>query len=713
MTLKRQLVFLGLLTLLLPWFALDYLVKLDSSLRAVRTDGLTEQGSSLARIFSNSNQLMQRLSQRESAVPALWAQPMVASVLDGYLAEWHEQSIQSHVIGGADVNGQADRYSGEFYIGHTAEHLRLAFAFSGVPQWYSPQLDGFDFIIVEFEQAGRFRLIAAASGVAQPQRWLNGRWQSVFSSSAIWLATGNGSSVEWEFPAVYREQSISIAYYRASSGYSVFLMPDNRVFYPAYGEPALLEPLSEVVAPKQRLWLLDTRGHLVGDVGGFDAEHFLPDLKMQRPWLMHWYYWLVNRPEENYKPPDAAKLRRNAHPEWLFQRRAPIARVTTPVYVDNVIKAWLVLDRQEPEFEAKLAALAGRFLLVSVFFVIAVLVILLGFASIHSWRIRRLAGRIERIVDAQGGDDRTDFAESIIPDEIGQLSRSFKQLLGRLGQHQLYLKKLASQLSHELRTPIAVVQSSLDNIEPNEQQSIYVERARSGVHRLSSTLSAMSAANQLEDAMAQADIEQVDIGSMLEALLAAYKDIYGSSLSTEKTKGQTSGQVEGYLNLPTPCDVRLAPELIVQMLDKLMDNAVQFSDEGQPVTLSAEILKSDGLNENTQKKGALEGFLFKSRPSHKRPDDVLVLKVTNIGRALPVSIDAQLFDSMVSDRRGLADSEDIHLGLGLYVARLICEFHGGSIRAYETPLNDASQATSKVTFEVLLPLHFASNSSLG
>jgi nitrogen-specific signal transduction histidine kinase len=54
---------------------------------------------------------------------------------------------------------------------------------------------------------------------------------------------------------------------------------------------------------------------------------------------------------------------------------------------------------------------------------------------------------------------------------------------------------------------------------------------------------------------------------------------------------------------------------------------------------------------------------------------------------------SQLFDSMVSVR---ADGSDKHLGLGLYVARLIAEGHGGRITA--------ENADGGVRFSLVLPV---------
>ena len=48
--------------------------------------------------------------------------------------------------------------------------------------------------------------------------------------------------------------------------------------------------------------------------------------------------------------------------------------------------------------------------------------------------------------------------------------------------------------------------------------------------------------------------------------------------------------------------------------------------------------------------------------------------------------DGHLFDSMVSVRAG-ADAAEPHLGLGLYIVRLIAQFHGGRADARNLPDN--------------------------
>ena len=59
---------------------------------------------------------------------------------------------------------------------------------------------------------------------------------------------------------------------------------------------------------------------------------------------------------------------------------------------------------------------------------------------------------------------RSALAASSAGDEIGDLSRSFSTRARAARAIPAYHEKLASRLSHELRTPVAVVRSSLENL---------------------------------------------------------------------------------------------------------------------------------------------------------------------------------------------------------------------------------------------------------
>jgi two-component system sensor histidine kinase ChvG len=103
----------------------------------------------------------------------------------------------------------------------------------------------------------------------------------------------------------------------------------------------------------------------------------------------------------------------------------------------------------------------------------------------------------------------------------------------------------------------------------------------------------------------------------------------------------------------------VVPEAIAQALDKLVANAVDFAEAGSTITVAV----------------AAQGR------SHWR------IAVANRGPALPVEMADSLFESMVSVRAPADGGPGArgHLGLGLYLVRLIAEFHGGSAQARNRP----------------------------
>ena len=60
------------------------------------------------------------------------------------------------------------------------------------------------------------------------------------------------------------------------------------------------------------------------------------------------------------------------------------------------------------------------------------------------------------------------------------------------------------------------------------------------------------------------------------------------------------------------------------------------------------------------------------------------LSFTNIGVTLPVGLHEKIFDSMVSVRMN-HETTDPHLGLGLYIVKLIAKKHGGFASAENLP----------------------------
>ena len=335
--------------------------------------------------------------------------------------------------------------------------------------------------------------------------------------------------------------------------------------------------------------------------------------------------------------------------------RAVIVSAAHPIWSrDNVVGAVVVEETTHSILAVRSQALERLLLTTIVVFALAAAV-LLGFATRLSNRIRRLRDEAESAVDARGRLKRL-TSGSQAGDEIGDLSRSFSAVLEKLAQYHGYLESLAGRLSHELRTPIAVVRSSLENLrletDPAQAQ-VYLGRAEEGLARLSKILTRMSEATRLEQSLHGETRVRFDLAAVLRECVEGYRQAYPERRIELKAPAQ-SFEIEG------------SPDLFAQLLDKLVANAVDFGRVGAPIRVD---LARAGL--------------------------FAQVSVSNAGPTIPDEVRGRLFESMISVRPERGGSEP-HLGLGLYIARLIAEFHGGSIGAAN--LADGSGVSVRLTF---------------
>jgi dedicated sortase system histidine kinase len=389
---------------------------------------------------------------------------------------------------------------------------------------------------------------------------------------------------------------------------------------------------------------------------------------VERVLLQPLYRHLLRQPNEEFVEdrvgrafPSGAAVRGALEGVPSVERRttldelAQIVVAAHPIWVGPRVRGAVVVE------ETTNAVLAERNRAFERLFTIVLAVLFVGtlalvvFASRLSGRIRRLRDEVEHAIDGQGRV-RHIVAGSRAGDEIGDLSRSFSSVLSRLGESAAHREQLASRLSHELRTPVAVVKSSLENLASQtlpDACQVYLERAQGGLGRLSEILTRMSEATRLEQSLHEVERERFDLAALTAGCVDGYRSAYPEARFT--------------LDAPAPIAVDGAPDLVAQMLDKLVANAVDFATQGTPIAIAV-----------------------------RRSGGHAVLSVENDGPPLPSNAEARLFDSMVS-LRSPREGEAPHLGLGLYIVRLVAEFHGGRAQA-------ANRADgSGVRFAVSLP----------
>lgn len=499
---------------------------------------------------------------------------------------------------------------------------------------------------------GHIRFSAEAPG-AIPAMRVDGKGTVIESQfAAYWQDTATGYRLEVRIPRNMLGTQVGIEVHNAGAGTTVVSRSFSR------DQPGRFVTVSAVLSSVAegyvqrgiRLTITDRSGWRLAQAGGLSSNNVDNQYSVvPTGWQLIAYRSLLEQGKDDSlaEPDPSGRERQNYVARalndevttiWFRNKdtgRAVVA-VAQPVWSGNVQTGALILQQDTAAILSLTNESLMRLITLTILATLGAALGLLGYASWLSLRIRRLSHAADHALD--DAHPSTEMPSANATDEVGDLSRSFSSVLHQLAAYNEYLRSLASKLSHELRTPLTIVRSSLENLdhEPlSDQSRDYTERARTGVERLQKILNAMSEANLVEQLMDNVDAEVFDLQKVIAATTGAYCDAW-------------PGRRFVFHSDTSDAHIQGSPELIVQMLDKLIDNAVDFSKSGDEISIRL-----------------------------SRTGDKLALSVTNPGPPLPDNMRNRLFESMVSVR---TDASGENLGLGLNIAKIIAEGHGGSIR---------------------------------
>lgn len=676
MSLRLQLLAFGALTLVLPWAGWRYVHEMEATLRAGFEQSLLASAGTVAAALGERLAAVEPAGAAAAPGTTLYA-PALASApaIDGFRDDWNLTDDRARRLAGGH----------RFWVGVFGANAYLYVAVHDADRVYpgSPGRAPYgDRLLLSVRPAGaprRWLVVATrAPGALRAQQTRAPAFvpSGVFEDNVIgeWRETADGYVVELRLPLALVGSALGIgvidvrhdgkgfsvttstSWPAGASGPGPFRHPDETLqqFVHSFGRGG------------DRYRVLDQRGWVLADVGGV----VLGNDSVEAPaggLAGDFFRFALNRRDPPYRGleeplgrvADTNLLQSLAgRPVTAWYRSGPrrdaIVAAAVPIRRGGRVLGAVLLERASDP----ILTVTNRALLrLMSFTLLASLVAalgLLGFATLLSLRVRRLARAAETALGPKGE------IHAAVPgrrahDELGDLARSFAALLGRLRDYTAYLRSLTSKLSHELRTPVAIVTTSLDNLRHEVTEpaaDVYMQRLKEGAERLAAILSAMSEATRIEQAIGETKVVTFDLGAVLEASCRAYTDVYRRPVAYRSDAGDAL--IDG------------SPDLIAQMMDKLIDNAVSFSDPGTPIDVS---LTAEGSS--------------------------LTLDVVNRGSSLPATMRGQLFDSLVSIRE--RNDGRAHLGLGLYIVSLIVEFHRGRIQAQN--LADGSG----VVFRIELP----------
>ena len=209
-------------------------------------------------------------------------------------------------------------------------------------------------------------------------------------------------------------------------------------------------------------------------------------------------------------------------------------------------------------------------------------------------------------------------------------------------QSMVKQQQLVSDISHELKTPVAVISASADVIrshreEPVSAQEKWLDYITSETRRMSAMISDILQLARTNEAPELASREVLDLSELA----------YGAALPFESLCFERNREL----------DIRVEPDLYVransialrQLISTLLDNASKYSNEGGKV------------------------FLCLRGESEK-----VILSVRNTGTPIPQESLPHIFDRFYRVDEARTRSEGSY-GLGLAIAKKLTEDNGGKI----------------------------------
>lgn len=269
-------------------------------------------------------------------------------------------------------------------------------------------------------------------------------------------------------------------------------------------------------------------------------------------------------------------------------------------------------------------------------------------------------------------------------DEFAQLSRDFNTMVRRLGELDQMKRDFVSKVSHDLKTPLASMQETV-NLLLDEVPGKLTERQRrlldlnllSG-QRLSSMIAKVLDLSGLEAGALTPRFGMADLVSLVRATLD----------QTEPTIAERRVRLAADLPdapLPVECDA----DLVVRVLGNLLENAGKFSPEGGVVRVALRLLSERPEEVPPQRWRT-------ARPPGSAAPGIVLLSVADSGPGIPDAEKERVFERFFQSETG-RKARGRGVGLGLTICREIVAAHRGAIWVCDNPDGGS-------VFHVLLPV---------
>lgn len=183
--------------------------------------------------------------------------------------------------------------------------------------------------------------------------------------------------------------------------------------------------------------------------------------------------------------------------------------------------------------------------------------------------------QISRAAEAMRRGDYRERVDEFGHDEVGQLARTFNQMASELAEVDRNQKEFIANASHELRTPVAALRGTLENLVDGVGQPDHetLELMLAQAEHLSRLVSQLLDLSRLDASATAFEAERIDVGDLLHSLVSEARLSHPTALI--EVKAPLGLRVEG------------DEQRLRQVFTNIIGNAVRFSPLGESVTVVA------------------------------------------------------------------------------------------------------------------------------
>ncbi|MEL6651587.1 MAG: PAS domain-containing sensor histidine kinase, partial [Bacteroidota bacterium] len=194
---------------------------------------------------------------------------------------------------------------------------------------------------------------------------------------------------------------------------------------------------------------------------------------------------------------------------------------------------------------------------------------------------KRVDARTKALNSAIKGLENEIKERTIVEQKLRETQEEIKAALAKEKELNELKSRFVSMASHEFRTPLATILSSLSLLgrytepEQADKRQKHFGRIRNNVHNLTGILNDFLSLSKLEEGQIQARMEWFDINELCEELC---EEMLSQAKRGQTIRYQSEGAQQIYLD----------PTLLRNILVNLLNNAVKYSPEETPIVLQYE-----------------------------------------------------------------------------------------------------------------------------